>query len=165
MNMTGAFRGKIVLAGIVAGCFLFWAYSARASLGGDESSVEADATALQGQISAPTEQDLNQSSSYSVKSFVSGDGTSVREYFAPSGSVFGVVWRGRRPANLSVLLGPYYSEYLAASRNRDHISLHHAVIQGPNSVVILNGRMGSLMGHAYVPNLAPSGVDAKSVVK
>lgn len=165
MKTIDACGGKLVFAGILAGCLLLPASSALAKLGGDASSVEADATALQGKVSAPAQQELNELASYNVKSFVTGDGTAVREYVAPSGPVFGVAWQGRHPADLSVLLGPYYSEYVAASRNKEHISLHHAVIQGPNSIVILNGRMGNLMGHAFVPNLAPSGVDAKSVVK
>ncbi len=165
MKTIGACGGKLFFAGVVAGWFLLSASSARANLGGDTSSVEADATALQGKILPAAQQELNQPTFYSVKSFVTGDGTSVREYFAPAGQVFGVAWQGRRPADLSVLLGSYYSEYLAASQNKNHVSLHHAVFQGPNSVVILNGRMGNLMGRAYVPNLAPSGVDAKSVVK
>jgi hypothetical protein len=158
-------RGEFVLAGILAACLMLSANSARAGLGGDASSVDGDVAALSGKISTPAAQELNQAASYNVKEFVTGDGTSVREYFAPSGPVFGIAWQGRRPADLSVLLGPYYSEYVTASRNKGHVGLHHDVIQGPNSIVILSGRMGYLTGHAYVPNLAPSGVDAKSVVK
>jgi hypothetical protein len=158
-------RAEFLAAGILIAFLLLSANPARANLGGDASSVDADAAALRGKISTPKPQELNQTTSYNVKSFVTGDGTSVREYFALSGPVFGVVWQGRRPPDLSVLLGPYYSEYVAAWQNQDHISLHHAVIQGPNSIVILNGRMGNLMGHAYVPNLAPTGVDARSVVR
>jgi hypothetical protein len=158
-------RGELVVAGILVACLMWSASSARASMGGDASSVDADVAALSGKISSPAPQELNQSASYNVKSFVTGDGTSIREYFAPSGAVFGIAWQGRRPADLSVLLGPYYSEYVTASRNKDHVGLHHDVIQGPNSTVILYGRMGYLQGHAYVQNLAPSGVDAKSVVE
>jgi hypothetical protein len=165
MKMTCAGRGALTVAGILVGSLLLSANPARANLGGDASSVDADVTALSGKISVPAPQALNQSAAYNVKSFVTGDGTSVREYFAPAGPVFGVAWEGRRPADLTVLLGPYYSEYVTASQNKDHISLHHGVIQGPNSIVILSGRMGYLMGHAYAPNLAPTGVDAKSVVK
>jgi hypothetical protein len=158
-------RGALLPGGILAILLLLPATSARANLGGDASSIDADASALLAKTSASAPQELNQSSSYNVKSFVTGDGTSIREYFAPSGPVFGVAWQGRRPADLSVLLGPYYSEYVEASRNKGEVGLHHAVIQGPHSIVILSGRMGNLMGHAYVPSLAPSGIDAKSVVK
>jgi len=39
------------------------------------------------------------------------------------------------------------------------------VIKGPNAVIVMGGRMGHIVGRAYVAGLAPSGVDAKAVVK
>lgn len=104
-------------------------------------------------------------SSYSVRSFVSGDGVTVREFAARSGPVFGVAWQGRRPPDLRVLLGSYYSEYTSEVSPRRHVNLHHAVIKGPNSVIVMGGHMGHIVGRAYVPGLAPSDVDAKAVVK
>jgi hypothetical protein len=158
----------LALAALLAICSMAAAsVPARAGLGGAVSSIDSDAAAMRGamsQSSAPAET-AQSSSSYSVHSFVSGDGVTVREYSASSGPVFGVAWQGRRPPDLSVLLGSYYSEYAAASAPRRHTNLHHAVIKGPNSVVVMGGHMGHLIGRAYVPNLAPAGVDAKAVVK
>jgi hypothetical protein len=138
-----------------------------AGLGGDPSSIDSDAVAMRGTMSqAPAvAESAEAASSYSVRSFVSGDGVTVREYAAPSGPVFGVAWQGRRPPDLSVLLGSYYSEYTSATSPRRHMNLHHAVIKGPNAVIVMGGHMGHIVGRAYVPGLAPSGVDAKAVVK
>jgi hypothetical protein len=157
---------KLALVTLLGGCSLLTpANSLRAGLGGDASSVDADAAALHGSVSAPAGQGPSQPASYQVRQFVSGKGTPVREYFAPSGPVFGVAWEGRRPPDLSVLLGSYYSEYVNTSERKDQASLHHEAIQGPDVIVMLGGHMGHLRGHAYVSALAPAGLDAKAIVK
>ena len=113
-----------------------------------------------------SESTTNQSTApYDVRSFVTEQGTTVREYASRSGAVFGVAWDGRRPPDFRVLLGSYYPEYTSASNSRRHVTLNRAVIAGPNSVVEMSGRMGRSVGRAYVANLAPSSVDAKAVVK
>jgi hypothetical protein len=66
-------------------------------------------------MSEPGSAEVEQSSSFNVKQFVTTNGVTVREYTAPSGAVFGVAWQGRRPPDLRVLLGPYYPEYASAS--------------------------------------------------
>jgi len=148
---------------VMLGVLAFAAAPAAAGLGGELSAVDADAVAMRGTMSsaAPAEA----TSSYAVRSLVSGEGTVVHEYGAPSGPVFGVAWQGRRPPDLSVLLGSYYSEYASAAAQQRHPNLHHEVIHGPNSVIVMGGRMGRVVGRAYVPGLAPAGVDAKAVVK
>ena len=143
------------------------AISAHAGLGGDATSIDSDAVAMRGTMAPPTAaaESAPTASSYRVRSFVSGDGVTVREYAASSGPVFGVAWQGRRPPDLSILLGSYYSEYTSAASPRRHVNLHHAVIKGPNSIIVMGGHMGHIVGRAYVPGLAPSGVDARAVVK
>jgi len=172
MKIVSIAARKLTLTALLAGCLLAAAVSpVRAGLGGDATSIESDAAAMQGKLSqAPKlEQEQsatsNQSAPYSVHTFVSGNGATVREYAAPAGPVFAVAWQGRRPPDLSVLLGSYYAEYTAASQPKRHANLHHAVITGPNSIVVMGGHMGHLVGRAYVPSLAPSGVDPKAVVK
>jgi hypothetical protein len=157
---------KLALAGLLAGFLLAAAaISARAGLGGDDASVESDASVLQGKMAQSSGQEPDQSKSYSIKTFVTANGVTVREYVARSGAIFGVAWQGRRPPDLSVLLGSYYPEYVAASGLNQHANLHHEVMAGPNSIVFLHGHMGHLVGRAYVPSLAPSGVDAEAMVK
>jgi len=141
------------------------ALPAHAGLGGDESSINSDAVAMHAATAPSTAAASEPSTPYDVRSFVTEHGTTVREYASHSGSVFGIAWDGRRPPDLSVLMGSYYPEYASASNSRRHVSLNHAVIEGPNSVVVMSGRMGRSVGRAYVTNLAPAGVDAKAVVK
>lgn len=157
---------KLALAGLLAGSLIAArAIPARAGLGGDDSSVESDAAALQGKISELSTQELDQFDPYSVRTFVSANGISVREYVARSGPVFGIAWEGSRPPDLSVLLGSYYAEYVSAAGLKQHTNLHRDVIEGSHAIVSLRGRMGRLIGRAYVPSLAPLGVDANAVVK
>ena len=158
--------GKPALS-FVAAVFLIGliARSASASLGGDANSVDSDMAALNGQKSQPSEFVPSQTPSYSIKQFVTAKGTTVREYSAPSGPIFGIAWEGRRPPDLSVLLGSYYPEYVEAAASRNHLSLHHAVFQGADMTVVVTGHMGQLKGRAFVPSLTPSDVDPLAVVR
>jgi hypothetical protein len=166
MKTLGLCGAKLALAGLLAGCLLIAIpIPVSAGLGGDDASVETDAAALHGEMSQSAAQAQDQSQSYTVKTFVTSDGVTVREFVAKSGAIFGIAWEGRRPPDLSVLLGSYYPEYAAASGLRQHANLHHEVIAGSHSVVAMHGHMGHLVGHAYVQSLAPAGVDAKAVVR
>jgi hypothetical protein len=159
-------NGKLAIAGLVVGCFLAaLAPAARAALGGNYSSIESDAAAMRGVMAQSSSQGLNPSDSYDVKTFITATGVTVREYVARSGEIFGIAWEGRRPPDLSVLLGAYYSEYAATAALKPKANLHREEIASPHSVVILRGHMGHLIGRAYVQSLAPSGVDANAVVK
>jgi Protein of unknown function (DUF2844) len=167
MMKIGSFRARnLALAALLTGCFLASAaLPARAGLGADASSIDSDAAAMRGNMSQPSKDELEQSTSYKVKTFVTESGTTVHEYSALSGAVFGVAWSGRRPPDLSVLLGSYYPEYVSAMSLKHHRDLHHTMIQSPRMVVVMGGHMGHLVGRAYAPGLAPSGVDPKAVVK
>jgi len=166
MNIGSIGSRKLALAGVLAGCFMLGlAMQALAGLGADATSIESDAVAMQGKMAQSATRQPEPSASYNVKTFVTSKGVTVREYAAPSGAIFGVAWQGRRPPDLSVLLGSYYPEYVSASALKRHKDLHHAVIAGPNAVVIMAGHMGHLVGRAYVPGLVPSGLDPRAVVK
>lgn len=171
MKTVALWSGKLALAALLLGCVLTVVpIPARAGLGGDTASVAADASAMAGKMSSPVSQPAAtrsaQSADFSTQSFVTGNGVTVREYSTRTGPVFGIAWQGRRPPDLSVLLGSYYPEYqAAASAHKGPIGLHHGVIAGPNSVVYLTGHMGNLSGRAYAPSLVPSGVDPEAVVK
>jgi hypothetical protein len=170
MKTSCLYGGKLALAGLVAGCLVAsTANLARAGLGENDASVETDAATMRGKMAEPSKlaprQESDETTPYTVRSFVTDNGVTVREYVANSGPIFGVAWQGRRPPDLSVLLGSYYPEYSAASASKEAVNLHHERIEGPHSVVMLSGRMGHLVGRAYVPRLAPAGVDAEAVVK
>jgi hypothetical protein len=165
MKISLSSSEKLALAGLLAGCLVMTsAIPVRAALGGDAKSIDADVSAMQGTMSQPTASEP-EPTAYTVKTFVTDHGTKVREYAAPSGAIFGVAWQGRRPPDLSVLLGPYYSEYASAAAAQRHKDLHRTRIETPDAVVMMAGHMGHAVGHAYVPSLVPSGVDPKAVVK
>lgn len=166
MKITSIGSVKFALAALLAGCFVMTsAGPGRAALGGDAGSIDSDVSAMQGTMSQPATTDSEPSTAYTVKTFVTAHGTKIREYAAPSGAIFGVAWQGRRPPDLSVLLGSYYSEYASATAAQRHKDLHRARIITPDAVVMLAGHMGHVVGHAYVPSLVPAGVDPKAVVK
>ena len=164
-------------AALLTGCLLIGAaMPAYAGLGADAASVAADAVVMQGTMVTPEEASSGAVSSnalvsnapapdYTVKSFVTPHGTTVREYIGPDGTVFGVGWKGHRPPNLGTLLGSYYNEYTSGVAAQAHKDLHRSTITGPTTVVVTTGRFGHVQGHAYVPGLVPSDVDAKAVVK
>jgi hypothetical protein len=137
----------------------------RAALGGDAKSIDADVLATQGTMAPTTDQAAANPTAYSVTAFVTKNGTHVREYAAPSGVIFGVGWQGRRPPDLSVLLGSHYAEYASAAAAQRHKDLHRSRIEASDTVVMMAGHMGHAVGHAYVPSLVPAGVDPKAVVK
>ena len=141
------------------------ALPASAGLGGNQNSIQSDASALGGKMSEQRGSlDSEPAGGLVVMSFVTGNGVTVREYSAPSGPVFAVAWEGRRPPDLRVLLGSYYAEYVAAAAaHKRPMGLHRAVIAGPNSVFFLSGHMGRPVGGAYAPGLAPAGVDPKAL--
>ena len=165
MKIVSICAGRLALTVLFAGCFFAASVnSVQAGLGAEAISTESDAAAMQGKmLQMPAQEEP--SASYGVKTFVTGSGVTVREYAAPSGAIFGIAWHGRRPPDLSVLLGSYYPEYASAAALKPRKDLHRAVIAGPNSVVVMGGHMGHLVGYAYVPSLVPSGVDPKVVVK
>src|SRR5579862_473215 len=168
MKMLSIRAGKPALTMILAGCFMVAAaLPALPGLGDNVGSIQSDAAVMRGAMAQPSKEDLDatQSGSYSVKTFVTENGVTVREYAAPSGTVFGVAWRGHRPPDLNVLLSSYYPEYSSASAAKTHRDLHRSVTASPNAIVMMSGHMGHVVGRAYVPSLVPSGVDAKAVVK
>jgi Protein of unknown function (DUF2844) len=165
MKIASIGWGKMALAGLLTGCVVLGSpIASRAGLGANAGSIESDAVAMQAKMSPAPTPVPEQTASYNVNTFVTGNGVTVREYSTPSGTVFGVAWQGRRPPDLSVLLGSYYAGYTAASA-KGHRDLHRSVTTGPDSVVVMAGHMGHVVGHAYVPSLAPAGVDPKAVVK
>jgi Protein of unknown function (DUF2844) len=156
---------------------------ASAGLGADAASVPSDASSLGAahswsrprgmQIKAATEPSAIQSyvlhtsggERYNYEEFVAADGDRVREFVAPDGTVFGVAWQGRRTPELKILLGSYFYGWHDAAANEPHHSLHQSTIQTSSLVVQMAGAMGFVAGRAWVPRLAPAGVDAESVVK
>jgi hypothetical protein len=133
--------------------------AARASLGGDLSSVQDDKVKLQGSLQATSKD------SYSVQEIQTPNGITVREYVSPAGTVFAIAWQGRSHPDLHQVLGAYYAQYVQAVQARRAQRRGHGplVIQQPGLVVHMAGHMSSMTGRAYIPTSLPAGVRAEDI--
>jgi hypothetical protein len=131
---------------------------ARAALGGDVTSVEADRQQMKATRAVEAK------GSYSVHVITTTYGTVVREYVSPNGTVFGVAWRGPFMPNLQQLLGDNYATFAQGAQDARSAQPRRSrnaplAVEQPNLVVHSGGHMRAYVGHAYVPALVPPGVD------
>jgi hypothetical protein len=104
--------------------------------------------------------------SYTVRQTTLNNGTAVREYIAPDGSVFGLAWSGPQMPDLSELLGSYFPQYVAgvtsarAARGGGH---GPGIVQDSGLVVHSGGHMGAFAGQAYLPQALPAGVSGTDI--
>ncbi len=149
---------------LMALCFasLLLPCCAFAVLGGNEASVEADQKQMKAQRS------VQASGKYTVHEITTPYGTVVREYVSPSGTVFGVSWRGPFLPNFQQLLGTYYGNFAKAaqeSRQAQPGRSHNAplTVDQPDLVMHSTGHTRAYAGQAYVPGLLPQGVEAQEI--
>ncbi|MGH8228739.1 MAG: DUF2844 domain-containing protein [Steroidobacteraceae bacterium] len=128
---------------------------ALAGLGGGVDSVQADGSHMKARVKAAV-----QGAGYTVQELQLPSGTTVQEYVAPGGAVFGVSWSGPTMPDLRQIFGSYYEQYLEASSAAPHngATRRHFAVSGADLVVQSSGRMRHYFGRAYVPSLFPSGV-------
>ncbi|WP_415914060.1 DUF2844 domain-containing protein [Paraburkholderia sp. J12] len=101
---------------------------------------------------------------YTVRQTTLGNGTVVREYLSPAGTVFGVGWTGPQPPDLSALLGSYFPQYVAGVKASRAAGVHGpGVVDQPGLVVHSGGHMGAFSGQAWVPQDLPAGVSASDI--
>jgi hypothetical protein len=122
-----------------------------AALGGDLSSVESDQLKMKGMLRTTV------ASAYTVHEIQAPSGTVVREYVAPTGKVFAVVWRGPKMPDLRQTLGTYFDAYTQAPRPL-HPNHAHFEVAEPGFVLQSTGHMRAYFGRAYVPQLVPPNV-------
>lgn len=141
---------------VLASCLAFGI--ARAELGGDRSSVLADATSLQGVVQSSTP------GPYSVQQILAPSGVLVREYLSAQGRVFAVSWTGPVVPNLAGLLGHYYAPYAAALAARSPAELRRSAdIVLPDLVVQSSGHLRAYSGRAYLTQQLPAGVALEQI--
>jgi hypothetical protein len=136
-------------------------------------SAASAAAAAQGNASAVARQAVQSavsststtSAAYTVQQTTLANGTVVREYLTPAGTVFGVAWSGPQPPDLATLLGSYFPQYVAG------VKASHAAgrVRGPGVVeqsglvVHAGGHMGAFSGQAWLPQALPAGVSAADI--
>lgn len=95
------------------------------------------------------------------------NGTRVQEYATPAGLVFAVAWRGPVLPDLAALLGDYFHIFKVETDQARTRSGRGAPVnmERDGLVVRSNGRMRSFFGHAYAPDLIPTGVNINDVLQ
>ena len=147
MNSTRSRRWALGAALLIQAA----AVPAFAALGGNLSSVEDDQLKMKGTLRTTV------APAYTVHEIQTPAGTAVREYVAPTGTVFAVAWRGPSVPDLRQTLGAYFKQYIDAPRPAHPNHAHFAVTQ-PNFVLQSSGHMRAYFGRAYDPQLLPQGV-------
>jgi hypothetical protein len=139
------------------------ALPARAALGGDSASVQADQLHMQGSLRTTA------AAAYTMHEIQGVSGTVVREYVsaggASAGKVFAVAWQGPWRPDMRQLLGSYFEQYLQAAKTQStaRIRRRPLMIDQPGLVVQLGGHPRAFTGRAYVPQMLPSGVRAEEL--
>ena len=124
-----------------------------AVLGEPASSVETDRLAMAGQFK------MIQAQHYTIQEITTSDFV-VKEYVSGN-TVFAVAWRGRRPPDLTSILGTYLQEYQeasAAAASTGPRRRRGTRIQALHVVGETGGHAGDVRGRAYLPSLLPPGV-------
>jgi hypothetical protein len=140
----------------VAFVLLFASAGAGATLGEPVASVDVDRVQLRGEHRVV--QAL--SARLQVHQITLADGSSIREYVAPSGVVFAVSWSTRLKPRLESLLGAQAGRYAAAaSAAMATPGVRHGVsLSSGDLVVQANSHLNAHVGLAYLRSLVPEGV-------
>ena len=144
------------------------ATSAYAALGETADSIAADAASFNAvtvqQVARPA-RNAPAVKAYTVDRMTIASGIEVKEYVSPNGRVFAVTWRGRRPPDLAVLLGSYFTQYQNAANAGGLTAhgLHHASVRGSDVTVETAGHMRDMWGRALLPALLPPGVEQAEI--
>lgn len=153
-------RSLTVRAGVIGLALAGIPSKATATLGGDASSVNSDRVKIQGALIG-----ISRSERFTVHQLQSSAGTTVREYVAPSGTVFAVSWEGPWMPDLQQTLGPYFEAFqrsapVVRSNRRAHGPM---TIRTGDLVVQLGGHPRAFVGRAYVERLLPAGVQPDTI--
>jgi Protein of unknown function (DUF2844) len=156
--------GSTLSVALALGAVLFAAQAltpARAGLGQNVASVQADRVSMKGQLRARS------GPGFSVQEITAASGTVVREYVSPAGVVFAVSWSGPSMPDLQQTLGSYFAQYQAAVKSQRASGARpghdHLAIRQPSLVVHAAGHMRQYFGLAYVPALLPANVAASDL--
>jgi len=146
-------RLMAVFALVAASC-----HPARASLGGDRTSIRTDQTHMNARIH------VNSAGTYEVHAIQSPGGTVVNEYLSSTGKVFAVAWHGPFMPDLQQILGTYFQQYSSALQAQEHHFGHWPLnIQQTGLVVQTGGHFRAYSGRAFVPAMLPAGIKAENI--
>jgi hypothetical protein len=126
-----------------------------ASLGGNVGTVEADRVQMKA-----AQLRIIRVSAYSFHELQSPAGVTIREYYVPGGTVFGVAWEGPWPPDMRQLLGSYFEQFRRANEaaRSSRKTRGVLVVNDGGLVVRITGHARAFSGFAYAPGLLPQGV-------
>lgn len=109
----------------------------------------------------------SQSGLYATHEMQLENGTVVKELTDSEGRVFAVAWRGPVLPDFKALLGSHFDALSAgAKKARTPGKLGTPLsIEQERVVIRSSGRMRHFVGHAYAPDLVPSGVNLNEVLQ
>jgi hypothetical protein len=154
--VTQTTRGAMLACCLTGAWTVLWLPAAAiAHLGGDADSVNADRSALNGQLSTTT------TLQYDEHDLTLPSGTVVHEYVSRAGLIFAISWQGPQPPDLSQLLGSYFVRFTsaasAAAQAQPGSQRQLSSVQS-DFVVQSMSHLRSFRGKAYLPELVPEGV-------
>ncbi|MEM5338664.1 DUF2844 domain-containing protein [Paraburkholderia azotifigens] len=186
--MSIRFRRAVVASALGFCCslpVLFIPLAASAALGGNPMTPPAGASATTRTVSPTTSNGIavmrsassassgatasstsSTNSSYTVNEMTLGNGTVIREYVSPAGSVFGLAWSGPQMPDLASLLGSYFPQYVAGVTSARQLrggGPGPGRVKDSGLVVHSGGHMGAFSGQAYLPQALPAGVSATDI--
>jgi hypothetical protein len=130
---------------------------ALASLGASVTTVPGEAARMKAAVRVAGHDN------YSVHELTTPQGTVVREYVGPAGTVFAVTWHGPFNPDLQQLFGNYWQQYLQASAIYPSHSHRAQFINEPGLVVQRSGRMRAYSGRAWIPSMLPQNLSAADI--
>lgn len=131
--------------------------SAHAALGGDLTSVTADAQSLHGTLRTAS------MPAYEVHEISGDNGLRVRELANRDGVVFAVLWNGPAMPDLRLLLGANFQDFSAAVAAQRPAARRSLKVELPHLVVESGGHMRAYDGRAYLPALIPTGTSPADI--
>ena len=149
---------RLALAFVLTTSMLLHAPNARAVLGAGTASIDADQGRMNGK------RRMSVSASVQVHEISSANGSRVREFVAPNGTVFAVVWNTRFKPNLELLLGAHHKEYSAAAEAAKRPGIQRGVVLRREDLVVHSfAHLNTFAGRAYVPSLVPAGFNVDDI--
>ena len=134
-------------------------FHAKATLGGDVTSIEVDRAQMKGKLQ------VRSATAYTVHEITGANHAVVREFISPAGVVFGVGWQGQFVPDMRQLLGAYFDQYSQAVKDQkaSYVGRRPLNIQLPGLVVQMSGHVRAFAGRAYIPEQVPQGVQVEDL--
>jgi hypothetical protein len=146
---------RTTLVAIAAIAFSTLPSHASASLGGNVATVDADRVQMKA-----AQLRIVRANAYTLHELQSPTGVTIREYYAPGGTVFGVAWNGPWPPDMRQLLGSYFEQFQRANEAaRSTRKTRGVLVVNDGSLIVqITGHARAFSGFAYAPSLLPQGV-------